>query len=225
MSLTLKMDSTHTAVPINRYDVINEATTMLLALLKPESHDNAKQAYAALLANQTKLTNERNALERAQKSVSEAKANVKKARSLGTKLLPTAVAMGEILDIISIANFTPKDESWRESVEAVAARYEAQGKGGKFIAEGMRRVLSKIRTGDANLERASAELDLASQAFSGTYKHLSNAVSFARVVLLNLGVAVPTSSKTAGKKRKVAAPVAHKQETAPASNVALTPAA
>ena len=225
MSTTITVSNTHTAVPINRFDAISESATMLAELLKPECHEHAQAGYTTLVAQHEQLRGERAMLESAQKELVDAKAALKRARSLAALVVPTAINLGKLMHIAAIANFIAADESWLESVEALAARFQVHGDGGKAIAAALMEQTSELRQAEAHVTRATEQADRASQAFSATYRHLSNAITFARAVLNNLGVAMPTVSKSAGKKRKVLEPVTPKaQETVQAPNVVLAPA-
>jgi hypothetical protein len=223
MSTTITSTNTHIAVPISRYAPISESAE---AVGKPECHEHAVEGYAKLIANHDKLRGEKIALENAQTALAAAKVALKSAQTMAKLVVPTAINMGKMLNINSIANFEPEDESWIESVEGLAARFDAHGEFGKGVAQMLRGPATQLRLAESTVERETDVLDRASQAFSATYRHLSNAVNFGRAVLKNLGVAVPTVSKTAGKKRKVAEVPAVKQpEVTPVPKVVLTTAA
>ena len=224
MSTTIKLNTTHVAVPIARYAPISESAEAVGKLLKPECHEHAVQGYATLIANHDRLRGEKLALENAQTALNTAKATLKNTQTTAKLVVPTAINLGKLMNISSVANFEPKDESWLESVEELAARFDAHGDLGRGIASTLRKPALGLRQAEAAVEHAAEQADRASQAFSATYRHLSNAITFGRAVLTNLGVTVPTVSKTAGKKRKVAE-VPAPSPSAPTSNVVLASAA
>ena len=225
MSTTITVNNTHVAVPINRFDAISESATMLAELIKPEGHEHAKAGYTTLVTQHEQLRGERAVLENAQKELVAAKDALKRARALAALVVPTAINLGKLMHIAAISNFVAADESWLESVEAIAARFQAHGDGGKAIAAALLEQTAELRQAEAHVTRATEQVERASQAFSATYRHLSNAVTFARAVLNNLGVAMPTVSKTAGKKRKTTEPAPKQQESVQVPNVVLAPAA
>lgn len=225
MSSTITLSSTHTAVPVARFEPLSESATAVSKLLKPECHQHAKEGYTALVALHEQLRGEKLVLEDAQKGLTASKEALKTARSLAKLAVPTAINLGKMMDIGAIANFVAQDDSWLESVEGLAARFESHGDGGKDIARTLRGQAGALHAAERAVEDAAEHFDRASQVFSATYRHLSNAIAFGRAVLLNLGVAVPAVSKTAGKKRKVAeVPAASPTVPAPAPAVTLAPA-
>lgn len=225
MSTTIKLNTTHIAIPIARYAPISESAEAVSKLLKPEAHEHAVYGFATLIANHDKLRGEKIALENAQAALNEAKATLKSAQAMAKLVVPTAINLGKLMNISSIANFEPKDESWLESVEELATRFDSHGHLGKGVAGTLRKPALELRQAESAVEQAAEQVDRASQSFSATYRHLSNAIAFGRAVLLNLGVAVPAVSKTAGKKRKVTeVPAASPTVPAPAPAVTLAPA-
>lgn len=222
MVTTNSLDKTHTAVPIAKYQQLFDVASQATELLKLHAHEDARKSHASLVALSTRFTGEKDALASAKKTLADAKLAVKRMRALAGKLVPHARYLGELMEIPSIINFAPPDDSWVETVEELATRFEAHDKTGKGIGAAMRRQIEKRRTAEIDQKVAAERVDVASQAFSATYRHLSNEIVFGRAVLQKLGVSLSPAkvpSKSSGKKKKaVEAPA-----TAPAVVPALVP--
>lgn len=221
MSNTITLSSTHVAVPLSRFEPIAESAAAVGKLLKPECHEHAKEGYRTLITNLDKLRGEKIVLENAQKSLAEAKAALKVAQSIAKLAVPTAINLGKMMDLGSIANFVPRDESWLEAIETLASRFEAHGE--SSVAATLLKQVGNLHHAEDTVMRETAQLDRASQAFSATYRHLSSDITYGRAVLNKLDIAVPSVSKTAGKKqpRKAVEVPAPKADVVPA----LVPAA
>ena len=100
------LDKTHTAVPLVKYQQLFDVAAQAAELLKSQPRDNAKEALASLTAYSARLTDEQKALARAQTALRDARNAAKRTRALAAKLVPTAITLGELLEIASIASFT-----------------------------------------------------------------------------------------------------------------------
>lgn len=200
-------------ITVGRFEALSISASTVAQTLAPLEDAYARECHSQLTKIQPRLQAERFAVDRAQKALAAAKAEMKRVDEISDTIIHASITVGRILQFEDIADFEHQDDAWYLSVEGLITAFNARGEVGRAFAERFTQIVKESHAATAELDRATVDYARATAAFSDAYRQLSASIAFGRAVLANLRIEVPRV--TPKKKAKPSLPVVV-ADTAPA---------
>lgn len=191
-------------ITVGRFEALTVSASTVAETLAPLDDAYARECHSQLTKIQPRLRAEHQAVDRAQKALAAAKAEMKRVDEISETIIDTSITVGRMLQFDDIAYFEHQDDAWYLSVEDLIAAFNARGEVGRAFAERFTQIVKESKAATAELNRATAEYTRATAAFSDAYRQLSASIAFGRAVLANLRIEVPRV--TPKKKAKSPSP-------------------